>query len=110
MRFDVIKTLFSSMDELRNWYLPCKHLQNINPALPCSTNNNYSTYHLALAASSRPTAGTRRVDYVERAATLEVTEADVYGTGVAMHNAYGIFYLDGSWSIRGAEAKKEAPA
>ena len=44
--------------------------------------------------------GIGRLDYVEHAATLTVTEADVYGTGYQISQYFGLVYLMGDWEIR----------
>ena len=41
-----------------------------------------------------------RLDYVERAGTFNVAEADVYGTGFKVTDHFGLVYLDASWQIK----------
>ncbi len=56
-----------------------------------------------LAISVATVGATGRLDYVERAAVLEVTDADVYGSGFSLSRSKGVLYLEGSWSIEGAQ-------
>ena len=56
-------------------------------------------YHLAISVAYPDSRG--RIDFVDRAAVLEVTEADVYGSGFSMGRSRGVLYLEGSWSIEG---------
>lgn len=57
-------------------------------------------YHLAISVAYP--GGKGRIDYVDRAATLDVLEADVYHSGFSMSASKGILYLEGSWSIEGS--------
>jgi lipopolysaccharide transport system ATP-binding protein len=43
--------------------------------------------------------GISRLDYVERAASFDVEEADVYGTGYRVSSYFGLVYLDATWEI-----------
>jgi lipopolysaccharide transport system ATP-binding protein len=58
------------------------------------------TYHIDISAISGEERPVKRVDFVERAATFEVVEADVYGSGFPMSSKYGHFYLQASWQIK----------
>lgn len=40
------------------------------------------------------------LEYFERAASFEVVEADVYGSGYRVPGEFGIVYVDGRWTIR----------
>jgi lipopolysaccharide transport system ATP-binding protein len=44
--------------------------------------------------------GIGRLDYVECAASFDVEEADVYGTGYRVSSYFGLVYLDATWEIR----------
>lgn len=44
-----------------------------------------------------------RIDYVEEAIDFNVIGADVYGSGYEVHNGFGVFYLDGKWTIENAQ-------
>lgn len=57
-------------------------------------------YHIDISAISTQGWFTKRVDFIERAATFEVSESDVYGTGFSMSAKYGAFYLQASWRIK----------
>ncbi|MDB4433327.1 ABC transporter ATP-binding protein [bacterium] len=61
------------------------------------------TYYLAISATLGPSGGFQRIDYVDRAAVIDVTEADVYGSGYKMERKYGVFFLDGAWTIQGRD-------
>lgn len=39
---------------------------------------------------------------VENAASFDVLENDVYGTGFRVTSYLGVFYVDGSWELRNA--------
>ncbi len=67
------------------------------------------TYHLAVSATLGPSGGYQRVDYVDRAGSFEVAAADVYGSGYPMERKYGVFYLDGCWSVEGRDSACEEP-
>jgi lipopolysaccharide transport system ATP-binding protein len=41
-----------------------------------------------------------RLDYVYHAASFDVAEADVYGTGYRISPHFGLVYLDAAWEIR----------
>ncbi|MCH7868143.1 MAG: ABC transporter ATP-binding protein [Myxococcales bacterium] len=58
-------------------------------------------YPLAISVASVGTKG--RLDYVDRAAVLEVTDADVYDSGYSLSRSKGVLYLEGRWSIEGAQ-------
>ncbi len=45
----------------------------------------------------------QRLEYVDRAAQLQVVEADVYGSGYNLVGDYGTIYLNATWEIRGRE-------
>jgi lipopolysaccharide transport system ATP-binding protein len=45
--------------------------------------------------------GVGRLDYVEHAASFDVAEADVYGTGYQVTDYFGMIYLQGKWKIKG---------
>ena len=53
-------------------------------------------YWIGLSASRGQTG---RVDFVDRAARLQVEPGDVYGTGYVVSSSYGVFFLDGSWEV-----------
>jgi lipopolysaccharide transport system ATP-binding protein len=65
------------------------------------------TYYIGISATLGPSGGYRRIDYVDRAACFEVVDADVYGTGYPMERKYGVFYLEGEWSIEGKDDDEE---
>ena len=46
-----------------------------------------------------------RIDFVERAAQLHISEYDVYGSGYTVHQGDGLVYMDGEWEIW----KREGP-
>lgn len=58
-------------------------------------------YPLAISVARVGTKG--RLDYVDRAAVLEVTDADVYDSGYSLSRSKGVLYLEGRWSIEGAQ-------
>lgn len=58
------------------------------------------SYFVAISVA-RPSSG--RIDYVDRAARFNVTEADVYGTGFRVSSDFGFIYLNGDWEIRGCD-------
>lgn len=43
--------------------------------------------------------GIGRLDYVDRAATFTIAEADVYGNGYQISSYFGLMYLEGNWEI-----------
>jgi hypothetical protein len=47
--------------------------------------------------------GSGRIDYIDRAASFFVTEADVYKTGYHVSADYGMVYLNGSWEIEACQ-------
>lgn len=61
------------------------------------------TYHVDISAISGGERPAKRVDFAERAATFDVVEADVYGSGFPMSSKYGAFYLQASWQIKSRE-------
>ncbi|MBW2273058.1 MAG: ABC transporter ATP-binding protein [Deltaproteobacteria bacterium] len=67
------------------------------------------TYHLAISIARGGAAGVGRLDFVNRAAVLEITEADVYGSGHPMSHGRGLLYLEGAWSIEGSLADTPEP-
>jgi len=66
-------------------------------------------YHLAISTTNSREGGQKRFDYVDRAASFEVVEADVYGSGFKLDRRYGVFYLDGAWSIEGDAEPSKGP-
>jgi lipopolysaccharide transport system ATP-binding protein len=56
------------------------------------------SYWLDLSVATKA-AG--RIDFVERAVSFEVFEADVYGSGYQLKHSDGIFYIEGSWAAGG---------
>jgi lipopolysaccharide transport system ATP-binding protein len=67
------------------------------------------TYYLAISIAQGRATGSARIDFADRAAVLEVTEADVYGSGHPMTNRRGLFYLEGTWSIEGRSEDESEP-
>jgi lipopolysaccharide transport system ATP-binding protein len=61
------------------------------------------TYHIAVSITAGPHGAAQRIDYVERAGSFEVCEADVYGNGFPMEAKHGVVFLEGGWSIEGRE-------
>lgn len=57
-------------------------------------------YSLAISIAIVGAKG--RLDYIDRAAVLEITDADVYRSGFSLSRSKGVMYLEGSWSIEGA--------
>ena len=53
------------------------------------------TYWISISTGNK----LERIDYVDRAISFTVVEADVYGSGYQITNDYGIFFLDGKWEI-----------
>ena len=49
--------------------------------------------------------GVGRIDYIDRAASFYVTEADVYQTGYHISADYGMIYLNGSWEIEPCQVR-----
>ncbi len=47
--------------------------------------------------------GAKRLDYVDRAAVIEVLGSDIYGSGYSVTNRDGVIYLDGKWQIQANE-------
>ena len=45
----------------------------------------------------------------DRAAVLEVSEADIYGSGFPMNHGRGVLYLEGAWSIEGSPSEGPEP-
>jgi lipopolysaccharide transport system ATP-binding protein len=61
--------------------------------------------HYPLAISvSRDSRGGGRLDYVDCAAVLEVSDSDIYGTGFSMTQSKGVLFLEGRWNIENAMA------
>ena len=61
------------------------------PRLPLTPD----TYWISISAGSK----LERIDYVDRAISFTVVEADVYGSGYQVTRDYGIIFLDGKWEI-----------
>ena len=59
-------------------------------------------YPLAISVSSDSRGG-GRLDFVDCAAVLEVSDSDVYGTGFSMSQSKGALYLEGRWNIENAK-------
>jgi len=53
------------------------------------------TYWISISAGNK----LERIDYVERAISFTVVEADVYGSGYQVTHDYGLIFLDGKWKI-----------
>jgi len=47
--------------------------------------------------------GVGRLDYVDRAAPLQVVDHDVYGSGYSPGSGDGVVYLDADWEIVGEQ-------
>jgi lipopolysaccharide transport system ATP-binding protein len=43
--------------------------------------------------------GSALIDRVEDAGSFDVVDADVYGTGYQVSSYYGVFYVDGTWTV-----------
>ncbi|GAB4257055.1 MAG: ABC transporter ATP-binding protein [Deferrisomatales bacterium] len=63
------------------------------PAVPFTPGE----YSIDISVARR---GVGRIDYVENAATVIVTENDVYGTGFHLTSYYGVSYLKGQWEVQ----------
>ena len=61
------------------------------PRLPLTPD----TYWISISAGNK----LERIDYVDRAISFTVVEADVYGSGYQVTHDYGIIFLDGKWEI-----------
>jgi hypothetical protein len=44
--------------------------------------------------------GSRRIDHVEDAGFFDVVDADVYGSGYQVTSHFGVFFLDGRWTLK----------
>jgi hypothetical protein len=63
----------------------------ILPRLPLTPN----TYWISISAGNK----IERIDYVDRAISFTIVEADVYGSGYQVTHDYGLIFLDGKWEI-----------
>jgi lipopolysaccharide transport system ATP-binding protein len=61
------------------------------PRLPLTPD----TYWISISAGNK----LERIDYVDRAISFTVVDADVYGSGYQVTHDYGLIFLDGKWEI-----------
>ena len=59
-------------------------------------------YPIAISVSSDGRGG-GRLDYVDCAAVLEVSDSDIYGTGFSLGQSKGVLYLEGRWNVENAK-------
>jgi hypothetical protein len=84
----------SGVKEPRSWSEVATLELNRLPFVP-------GNYPLAISVSSDSRGG-GRLDYVDHAAVLEVSDSDIYGNGSSMSRSKGVLYLDGRWNIEDA--------